>query len=150
MPKKIIISLSVIFILVASIAVAAYAVPKYRAYQLQRKISKVEPLLDHLLQHAVNYVKQNGFLPAADTLDFNALAMRETTPGSTPLLYRIKFWSSDLSQATSGLKQTAYLQAYLNGRALGLAPGYGGMVTCLLANGQVDVKSSCYYQVKEM
>lgn len=105
------------------------------------KIGVIVPVLDKLIQHAVNHLKKHGSLPNSRQLDFNSL--------NPPYVYRLKNWASDIESNTA-ITQTAYIQGYLNGLDIGLDAGSGGMFTCLLANRNVDLVANCFYQIKEM
>lgn len=105
------------------------------------KIGVIMPELDKLILYAVNYHKNHRCLPNTDELNFNTL--------NPAYVYRIKNWASQVSLDTA-IKQTGYIQGYLNGKEIGLEAGVGGMFTCLLAARNTDLVANCFYQIKEM
>ncbi|HSX20630.1 MAG TPA: hypothetical protein VLG38_05885 [Gammaproteobacteria bacterium] len=95
-------------------------------------MTKLAPVLDTLQQQVVDHVHMHGNFP-------NDVHLESET---NLYAYDVTLWTSS--------KQTAIMQGMINGRQFGLAPGLGGMFTCLLANRNESVESKCFYQVKQM
>lgn len=127
---------------VAIIGAIFYAISCYQEYKVAHSIARIQPDLDLLLQYSVAYTSMYGHLPASDQLELNNLNLR--------YVYRIKNWASHPSHINTVMGQTGYIQGFINGPAIGLVPGTGGMFTCLLANRKVHVEAKCLYQIKQM
>lgn len=134
--KKLLIFLSVCTTL---LTFSLILTPYYTRLQETKRISKLIPLVDSLQQKFVLHAKTYGYFPESQVMQL------ESTK-----LYDITTWSNERSLAKTATGQIAVIQGQINGQELGLVPGDGGMVTCLMALRNANIESKCFYQIKPM